>query len=404
MYNRDNMEQTLSCPKCGSQNVVGQRFCGACGQELRYGCSRCGTAVAPTSRFCANCGQELGWGTQQPTQPLPVGQKTYYEPPSTHGYGRREPQQKETSSAYIGYLGLIIGIVLLVGGGIFAINSGFDRTSSSAPPAISEPADISPVPAQTLVSEPDEEVQGQELGCETLPEYVQQYENVQPPCARASGERIHLVSNPDAKDVSFAELRSFILEDDTDEATYIEGVRICGDFAETLHNNAERAGIRAAFVGIDFVDEEIGHALNAFCTLDRGLVYVDCQGPGQAEPWQDKTYDSDTGQDKIAYIEGGKEYGLISINKAESLQYSFYIEHAQNCQRLADMLEDYENEVDAYNRALGGRYSLPEPEYSRFRAWADRLDSMEEEFDELSDSLGGCWESGGMVETIEIYW
>jgi len=404
VYNRDNMEQTLSCPKCGSQNVVGQRFCGACGQELRYGCSRCGTAVAPTSRFCANCGQELGWGTQQPTQPLPVGQKTYYEPPSTHGYGRREPQQKETSSAYIGYLGLIIGIVLLVGGGIFAANSGFDRTSSSAPPAISEPADSSAVPPETLLPDPGEEVYEQESGYETLPEYVQQYTNQQPLCARASGERIHLVSNPNAKDVSFAELRSFILEDNTDEDTYIEGVRICGDFAETLHNNAERAGIRAAFVGIDFVGEKIGHALNAFCTSDRGLVYVDCVGPGQSEPWQDKTYDSDTGQDKIAYIEGGKEYGLISINKAESLQYSFYIEHAQNCQRLADMLEDYNNEVDAYNRALGGRVYLAEPEYSRFVTWEQRLESMAAELDELGESLGGFWESDDIVESVEIYW
>ena len=61
------MEQTLSCPKCGTQNAIGQRFCGSCGQELRCGCSRCGTEIAPASRFCGNCGAELGGGMQQQT-------------------------------------------------------------------------------------------------------------------------------------------------------------------------------------------------------------------------------------------------------------------------------------------------------------------------------------------------
>jgi len=55
---------------------------------------------------------------------------------------------------------------------------------------------------------------------------------------------------------------------------------VCGDFAETLHNKAEAAGIRTAFVHIELDDEDTGHALNAFHTTDKGLVFIDCTGKG----------------------------------------------------------------------------------------------------------------------------
>ena len=63
---------------------------------------------------------------------------------------------------------------------------------------------------------------------------------------------------------------------------------VCGDFAERLHNNAEMAGIRCAYVAIDLsgytdpnnygIGSNTGHALDAFQTTDRGLVYVDDTG------------------------------------------------------------------------------------------------------------------------------
>jgi hypothetical protein len=59
---------------------------------------------------------------------------------------------------------------------------------------------------------------------------------------------------------------------------------VCADFAETLHNNAEKAGWRAAYVGIDLAGSERGHALNAFQTTDQGLVYIDCTGIPCSEP------------------------------------------------------------------------------------------------------------------------
>ena len=44
-----------------------------------------------------------------------------------------------------------------------------------------------------------------------------------------------------------------------------------------MHNNAEDKGIRAAFVVLQFYGK-VPHALNAFKTSDRGLIFVDVTG------------------------------------------------------------------------------------------------------------------------------
>ena len=49
----------------------------------------------------------------------------------------------------------------------------------------------------------------------------------------------------------------------------------CGDYAEQVQNNAENAGIKCAWVGIDFTQGG-GHACNAFNTTDKGLIFIDC--------------------------------------------------------------------------------------------------------------------------------
>lgn len=96
------------------------------------------------------------------------------------------------------------------------------------------------------------------------------------------GEPIELINNPDATNPSYAQLIAFIIiEDTTDTNPYIEkgaAAYVCADFAEDVHNNAEEAGIRTAWVGIEIEGDEEGHALNAFETTDRGLVFIDCTG------------------------------------------------------------------------------------------------------------------------------
>jgi hypothetical protein len=64
--------------------------------------------------------------------------------------------------------------------------------------------------------------------------------------------------------------------------------KVCADFAERLHNNAEMAGIRCGYVSLDMtgytdpsnmgIAPDSGHACNVFEATDRGLIYIDCTG------------------------------------------------------------------------------------------------------------------------------
>ena len=55
---------------------------------------------------------------------------------------------------------------------------------------------------------------------------------------------------------------------------------VCSGFSQDLHNNAEKAGIKCAWVGCEFTQGE-GHAFNEIQTTDKGIVYIDCTGvPG----------------------------------------------------------------------------------------------------------------------------
>jgi hypothetical protein len=88
------------------------------------------------------------------------------------------------------------------------------------------------------------------------------------------GHQISLINNNSAVNPTYSQLLSFIKEDKTDEQRYIPGEYTCGDFAETVHNNAEKAGYIAGWVTIDGID----HCCNAFQTSDEGMIYIDCTG------------------------------------------------------------------------------------------------------------------------------
>jgi len=94
---------------------------------------------------------------------------------------------------------------------------------------------------------------------------------VKPPYQGADIVNYETASNP-----TWAQLLRFLQNDKTDQRAYVPGVYMCGEYARDVHNNAERAGIRAAYVAIELVGAD--HALNAFKTTDRGLVFIDCTG------------------------------------------------------------------------------------------------------------------------------
>ena len=111
----------------------------------------------------------------------------------------------------------------------------------------------------------------------------------------ARGNPIKLRNQPEAADPSFATLIAFLQRDDTDEIPYDPRSFVCGDYAERLHNRAEAAGIRCAYVVVKLGPSPgwprtDWHALNAFDTIDHGRIYIDCTRPlnqqdGPADCW-----------------------------------------------------------------------------------------------------------------------
>ena len=105
------------------------------------------------------------------------------------------------------------------------------------------------------------------------------------------------MGEPLLKNPTWRELKRFLELDDTDENEYIADEFDCEGFALGLRDNAWRRGFRSAFVAIGFGEGNIGHALTAFDTMDKGLIYVD-----------------NTRHDAIGYLEVGKIYGTIALD------------------------------------------------------------------------------------------
>ena len=49
----------MICSVCNSENPVGNRFCGNCGNPFAFACPSCGTSNEPGTNFCGNCGTQL---------------------------------------------------------------------------------------------------------------------------------------------------------------------------------------------------------------------------------------------------------------------------------------------------------------------------------------------------------
>lgn len=139
---------------------------------------------------------------------------------------------------------------------------------------------------------------------------------------KANNEPVTLIDYPNNTNPTWERLKTFLKEDKTERLRYIEGSYTCADFAERLHNEAERVGIKTAFIAVN------NHALNAFMleghsqvtiigihgskpiTSAGGLVYIDCTG----------TTDG-TGVDTIAEVWQGKEYKLTFLWDEDKLKY-----------------------------------------------------------------------------------
>ena len=84
------------------------------------------------------------------------------------------------------------------------------------------------------------------------------------------------------KNPTFQELRDFILRDPTSHNKFILNQHECRHFATEVNNNAESEGLRCAFVLLCY--DRGQHAVVAFDTTDRGLVYIEPQTDARIHP------------------------------------------------------------------------------------------------------------------------
>ena len=77
------------------------------------------------------------------------------------------------------------------------------------------------------------------------------------------------------KDPTYAEVIAFLERDTTDSNEYMLDTYECEHFVRDICNNAEAEGFRCAYVGLRYPVQ--GHAIVAFNTVDRGLVYFEPQ-------------------------------------------------------------------------------------------------------------------------------
>ncbi len=242
------------------------------------------------------------------------------------------------------------------------------------------------------------------------------------------GFRVILENNPEARDPSWDQVVAFLKADKTDEMEYIASDFMCGSFAQEVHNNAEKAGIRAAWVGIDLAGEPIGHAVNAFNTTDRGLVYTDSTGAtAQAsnvallnpEVVESDNGESAPGGDRVAYVEQGQELGFISLSVNPSPDYAYYKNYSIKSRDYEVRLTDYNSKVKAYNadvqnfnRWVGGTTFIAGSSEAR-RAGEQKqqlqmslylLKSEEADLDSKKATLGPIWKPMGIVSNVDVRW
>jgi hypothetical protein len=229
-----------------------------------------------------------------------------------------------------------------------------------------------------------------------------------------SDNPIELQNNPAAVDVAFTDLLDFIRRDPTDQIQYVDRHTedgqlpfVCADFAEAVHNNAEAAGIRAGYVSIDWLDSDIGHAIDVFETTDEGLVYIDCTGPSRYSQVEDgQTFAELESWDKVAYLKQGLEYGVIGIDYALSPDYSFYTQYSLQWQDLKQQLADYNADVKLYNQEIAGKvFKNGSLEYARIKAWEAELDVQEKAINDLRAAVGNSrFKSLGVVKSFTVHW
>ncbi len=114
------MQNTFQCPKCNSDNLIGQTFCVNCGHKLEYDCPYCGNPVDPSIVFCTSCGSTLTWPEQnQPATETSETVKGSQQTTIDHRYRYSSSERQSKRRWSIGFTVLIV-LLFIIAGAIFA--------------------------------------------------------------------------------------------------------------------------------------------------------------------------------------------------------------------------------------------------------------------------------------------
>jgi hypothetical protein len=256
---------------------------------------------------------------------------------SAIGAHGKNPQQK--SSNIVGALsGIFLVFCLLLLGGVLYWTSTVNKDAAAINPTGIPDASINTTTADstsglqtssptkiTGINDATGDYKNYYLGLVKTPEGVISGR-------KCYGEFVVLINNRNATNPTYSELLSFLSSDNTDTYSYglgisagsiyfgdeedmldlgfiqniIDGIaqpknpKICADFAERLHNNAEMAGIKCGYVSL----VSPNHALNVFQTTDKGLIYIDDTGAFLFGP---------DNCDKVVDLKEGTEYIPVSL-------------------------------------------------------------------------------------------
>jgi hypothetical protein len=239
------------------------------------------------------------------------------------------------------------------------------------------------------------------------------YHGSNPPYMLADKSGVTLTRNDKATNPSWGQLTTFMAQDQTDQIQYNATSFVCSDYAERIYNNAEAKGIRAAFVAISFQDDGVPHAMNAFQTTDRGLVFIDSTGadtpftivsiPGE------KQFGTTTNYDKIGYVQIGQPYEVVSLSTNWGTNYSDYLAWEEAATNFKTELVNYNAEMERHNARIQEYNANPLliNEYYALKSEETHLDEESAKLNQDGSRLGGFWDplNGAVpVSHIEIYW
>lgn len=212
--------------------------------------------------------------------------------------------------------------------------------------------------------------------------------NVRLPTRDAAGIYPTVTEHRDAKPVSFGELEAFLARDDTEDRSYVMPDYTCLDFAVSLHDRAEAAGVRCGVVTVAFSDQARGHAFDAFPTSDRGIVYVDCTGTNQSNRTGDLP-SADNIADNIVYLQNGSELGELPMTRVNgSLDYGFYVDVKSRITAYKEKWNLYTADVNSYNAEVAdhdARLADNDRFYAAYRVECDRYTAALAEYNRQMD-------------------